>query len=92
MRRVAFGRISGAESDANVLRFVAPVAPVGTRLLNAAATEDGGDVRFGPCVARRPAHYPFVPAKAGIQFFLLALGPRFRGDERMLIQLSRNIV
>jgi hypothetical protein len=28
-------------------------------------------------------HPPLIPAQAGIQFFLfLALGPRFRGDER----------
>jgi hypothetical protein len=45
-------------------------------------------------IARRCANYPFVPAKAGIQFFLflsLALGPRFRGDERMLIQRAQNM-
>jgi hypothetical protein len=27
--------------------------------------------------------HPLMPAKAGIQFFAKALGPRFRGDERM---------
>ncbi len=27
---------------------------------------------------------PLIPAEAGIQFFFLALGPRFRGDERMI--------
>jgi hypothetical protein len=31
---------------------------------------------------------PFIPAQAGIQFFLtsvlIALGPRFRGDERVV--------
>jgi hypothetical protein len=28
-------------------------------------------------------HAPLIPAQAGIQIFLsLALGPRFRGDER----------
>jgi len=26
---------------------------------------------------------PLIPAKAGIQFFGLRLGPRFRGDERL---------
>jgi len=29
------------------IRIVARIAPVGTRLLNAAVTEDGGDVRSG---------------------------------------------
>jgi len=30
-------------------------------------------------------HTPLIPAQAGIQLFrVLALGPRFRGDERQL--------
>ena len=37
----------------------------------------------------REQHTPFTPAKAGVQFFAKALGPRFRGDERGLTQ-SRN--
>jgi len=33
---------------------------------------------------QEPLPLPLMPANAGIQFFLLSLGPRFRGDERGL--------
>ena len=38
---------------------------------------------------------PLIPAQAGIQSHLLAihdLGPRFRGDERMLLRQFDNLV
>jgi len=30
-------------------------------------------------------HTPFVPAQAGAQLWAKVLGPRFRGDERVLL-------
>jgi hypothetical protein len=38
-------------------------------------------------VLRILEHFPLIPAQAGIQsIFCLALGPRFRGDERVTPQ------
>jgi len=41
--------------------------------------------RFSPTLT----HPPLMPAKAGIQFLVKALDPRFRGDERRKHELIR---
>jgi len=50
-------------------------------------------MEFRCSTAEKLVHVPLIPAKAGIQFFLsLALGPRFRGDERDWSIQSRRTV